>query len=280
MSVDRRLLDENLNIGAAYPDLPQRLDRWRAESATFREQTAGRLNVAYGSGAREKLDLFLRPNPIANVIFIHGGSWRVLDKETFSFVGKALREAGANAAVLGYPLAPAASLAEIVDSVRRAVAWLVTAPDGPSFDPERTAVIGHSAGGHLATMLALTDWSEYGLSASPFAAGCSIGGLYDMETVRHSFLNDDLRLDDESAAAVSPLRLARAVQPAFLLAIAEHESPEFQRQHRDFAGRWRAVGQAVEDVVLPGDDHFSVLGSPISAQGIVLSRLLQTVSAT
>lgn len=279
VDIDKKRLDQQLNIGAAYPDLPQRLERWRTDSAALRQEAGGMLDVAYGPAPREKLDYFPCPDAIANVVFIHGGSWRVLDKETFSFVARALAEARFNAAIVGYPQAPAASLAEIVDSVCRSLSWLASSPDGPAFDSKRTAVIGHSAGGHLATMAALTDWSKYGLTSAPFVAGCSIGGLYDIETVRHSYLNDDLKLDQESAAAVSPLALARKVEPSFLLAIAEHESPEFQRQHREFAERWRASGQDVEDIVLPGDDHFSVLGSPISAEGVILSKIAQMVSA-
>lgn len=279
MTFDKAHLDRHLNIGAAYPDLPRRIDRWREESAATRRDIAARLDMPYGTAEREVLDYFPSPKPKASLVFIHGGSWRVLEKDTFSFIARPLVEAGFNVAVVNYPLAPAASLSGIVDSVRRALVWLVSAPDGPGFEPARTFVIGHSAGGHLAAMLALTDWSSFGLDASPFAAGCAIGGLYDIEAVRRSYLNDDLKLGAETAAAESPLVQARKVEPPFLLAIAEHESPEFQRQHREFAARWRAAGQVLDDVILPDHDHFSVLGSPISADGVVISWIERMVSA-
>lgn len=130
-------------------------------------------------------------------------------------------------------------------------------------------------------MLALTDWSMFGLTSAPFAAGCSIGG--DSTTSRpsrHSFLNADLRLDSEGAALVSPLEHLRRIDIPYLLAIAEHKvTPEFQRQHREFAVRWREQGQAVDAVQLDGHDHFSVLGAPLSAGGAVIARISSMVSA-
>jgi len=279
VGIDTDCLDKHLNIGAAYPDLPQRLERWRADSAAVREQIEGRLDLPYGPGPRERLDYFPSSQAGANIVFIHGGSWRVLEKDTFSFIAAPLVRAGFNVAVINYPLAPSATLSEIVDSVRRAMLWLVSSPEGPRLASGRTAVVGHSAGGHLAAMLALTDWSMFGLTSAPFAAGCSIGGLYDIETVRHSFLNADLRLDSEGAALVSPLEHLRRIDIPYLLAIAEHESPEFQRQHREFAVRWREQGQAVDAVQLDGHDHFSVLGAPLSAGGAVIARISSMVSA-
>ncbi|HLI10207.1 MAG TPA: alpha/beta hydrolase [Alphaproteobacteria bacterium] len=261
-SYDQAALDAQYDNGRATPDHPRWTDAWPPASAAARAQLGGRLNLAYGTGARQTLDFFPAPAPDAPIlIFIHGGYWRARDKSDFTFVAPAYVTKGAAVVMAGYPLAPAVTMDEIVASLRSAVTWVFHNARSFGADPGRIHIAGHSAGGHLAAMMLSTDWKAHGLPADLVKGACGISGLYDLEPIQLCFLNQDLRMTPATARANSPLHLVPAVAGPLILAVGGKETDELRRQQQAYADAWRGAGLPLTIVPLPDDQHFSILDS-------------------
>src|SRR5690606_20876912 len=127
-------------------------------------------------------------------VFIHGGYWRAHRKEDYRFVARAGRAAGAATAVIEYDLAPQVTLDEIVEQVRRAVLWIRAHARAWNGDAARLVISGHSAGGHLAAMMALTDWTARGAPAGTVHGCLALSGVFDLDPITRTSINDDLRL--------------------------------------------------------------------------------------
>lgn len=247
-------LDSDLNIAARHPELPAELERWSALSLARRNRPGCRLEIAFGTGALESVDLFPATSaPRGTMIFIHGGYWRSLDKAVFSFVADGFVDQGFNVCVLNYPLLPDARMADITAAVLRGIDFVLSCPEGLVVEAESTVVCGHSSGGHLAIMSALAP------SAKAIGGVVAIGGIYDLDPIKRSYLNATLALTADEVTAFSPMRHLRPVASRVLFAIAENEVKEFRRQHAEIVAAWTATGQPVGDMLLAGDDHFSVL---------------------
>jgi len=176
---------------------------------------------------------------------------------------------GVATVVNNYALAPAADMDEIVCQNRAAIAWLWHHAEEFGADRARIHVSGHSAGGHLAAMMLATDWPgfESGLPADLVKSACAISGLFELEPIRLSYLNDTLHLDAAMAARNAPLLQTYARPAPLLLVLGEDESEEYHRQSRAMAALWQRLGYRCELVVPKGLDHFSIvesLGEPDS----------------
>jgi arylformamidase len=258
---DQQALDYEYNNRAKVPDHEKWLARYPRESAAARSELRCRLDVAYGPGPGETLDIFPAPGPRPAPIqvFVHGGYWQRLDKADFSFVARAFQPAGIAVVVINYALIPTVDMDELVRQCRAAIAW--THQHAATFggDPDRIYVSGHSAGGHLTAMLMATDWKAFGVPAGVIKGGAGLSGLYDLEPIRLSYLNEVLKLSPEAARRHSPVRLAPPRRGALLLAVGGDEGPEYHRQTNDLAAAWRRKGLACRVMDLAGFDHFSII---------------------
>ena len=222
------------------------------------------LDLAYGPHARERLDLFLpeAENPPL-FAYIHGGYWQWNDKQPFVFLCEELVPRGAAFANIEYALCPDVSLTELTDQIRRALAYLWREAGAFGYDPGRIVVSGHSAGGHLTAMMMATDWPAFGdgLPVDLVAAGLPVSGVYDIEAVRLTPLNDAVGMDPAEARALSPMFLAPASRAPMTVVVGGGESEEFHRQAGDFAEAWRGAGVAADVLAAPGRDLFTVLNA-------------------
>ncbi len=219
-------------------------------------------DLAYGPGPRERLDVFLPENDGGPLLaFIHGGYWQWNDKEPFAFLAEQVVPAGAAFANIEYALCPDISLTRLTDQVRRAVAFLWREGPRLGFDRDRIVVAGHSAGGHLTAMMLATDWPGFAddLPANLVAAGLPISGIYDLQPIRLTPINDPIGLDEAEARALSPAFAVPPTRAPMVVVAGGAESQEFVRQARDFAEAWSAHGVPAEIVVPAGRDHFTVL---------------------
>ncbi|MDB5407582.1 MAG: esterase [Rhodospirillales bacterium] len=260
--MDQAALDAQHDLRAAVPRFPEYAASWAARSEAARSAQECRLDIPYGDGPDETLDLFPAEPGAALVIFFHGGFWRAQDKRDFLYPAPAFLARGIAYASVDYTLAPAASIDEIVAQSRRAVAFVARNAAGLGVDPRRLFVAGHSAGGHLTAMLALTDWSVLGLAEAPMCGGCAVSGVYDLEPIRLCYLNAVLGLDAAAAARNSPRRLLVAssrAAPPLVFAVGGNETAEFRRQQDEFADAWRQRGLKLTVVSQPGEDHFSIM---------------------
>jgi len=259
---DQEELNAQYNNRLRVPEFEDIVARWREASAEARPAPGARLDLRYGAGAREDLDFFPAPGaggatPL--LAFIHGGYWQSLSKDVFAFVAPNFTAAGIAVANIGYPLAPDVTMDELVDSVRRAVLWLSDNAAELGCDPDRLHVSGHSAGGHLTATMACIDFAEHGGRPNLMAGGCAISGLFDLEPIQLTYLNDNLRMDRDTALRNSPVRLVRPGGPPLLLSVGGTESDEFHRQQEEFAAAWRGRGNEAIEVPEPGMNHFTVL---------------------
>jgi len=260
---DKAALDREYDNRGKVPNYSEYLARYPAESARTRDTLPTRLDLRYGTAPGETLDLFLPagvgPAPVH--VFVHGGYWRELGKQDFSFVARAFQPAGVLVAVIDYALIPTVDMDELVRQVRASVAWLYRNAAAFGGDPARLTVSGHSAGGHLIAMLMSTDWGRFaGLPGDVVKAGCGISGLYDLEPIRLSYLNETLGLTAEMARRNSPVHLVPAVAAGpLLLPVGALEGHEYHRQTESLAAAWRRRGLAAEVLDMAGHDHFSII---------------------
>ena len=240
------------------------LASWAQASALVRTASPCVLDLPYGDGAGETLDLFPAPaqaRPAPVLVFIHGGYWRALDKADHAFIAPSFTADGALVVVPNYALCPAVGIEHIVMQLARAVAWVWHHAAEHGGDPSRIALVGHSAGGHLATMLLGCRWKQIDdtLPAQPLAGALSISGLYDLEPLRHTpFLQADLKLTPASVARLSPAFFPRPKAGKLYAAVGLDESDEFRRQNGLIRDVWGPTAVPVCETI-PSCNHFTVL---------------------
>ncbi len=276
---DQEELDREYNTRADVPDFQSFFDRWAADSANVRETIGGMIDIAYGPGPRERLDVFAVEPVAPVVVFIHGGYWRAFDKNYYSFLAPPLNKAGISLVAISYPLAPAATMDEIVAAVRRAFLWIWRHGADYGLDPRRLHAFGHSAGGHLTAEAMSADWPaiDSGAPADLIKGGFGLSGLYDLEPIRLSFLNADVRLDAAMANRNSPIHHVPRADAPLVLSVGGAESSEFHRQQKAYAAAWRAAGNRAIEIPAPGHNHFTIvdeLAVPESALFAALKGLV------
>lgn len=273
--------ERQYNARASIPDHAQIFARWAEASARVRAGAECALDLRYGPGEKQTLDIFAaRGRSRALLMYLHGGYWRSLDKSDFSFLAPAFTALDATVAVVNYDLAPQVTVGRIVEEARAAVVWLLSHGAEHGANPARLYVAGHSAGAHLTAMLFATDWARAvpGLPPNVLKGGVAVSGIYDLAALVQTSMNADIRLTEETAREWSPAYLEPRAKAPLVLAVGGDESSEFRLQTELLAERW---GKAVEvrQVPLPGYHHLNVIeqlgvaGSPLHAAAARLMRL-------
>lgn len=234
-------------------DAPGYIDLWQSRAAAFRRDARGELAVPYGSGERQKLDIF-RPDGDAKglAVFVHGGYWTKLDRSFFSDLAAGPLAHGLAVAVPSYTLAPQASIGMITLEIAKAI----TRAAGDVAGPIR--LVGHSAGGHLVTRM-ISDKTLLPVAVqSRIVKTVSVSGLHDLRNLRKTGLNDSLRLSAEEAVRESPCLAAPFASADVTCWVGADERPEFIRQSRLLHAHWQEKCE-INTVVDPGRHHFNVI---------------------
>jgi arylformamidase len=281
---DPAWLDAQYNNRARVPDAMAILGRWATASAAAREGSpAKRLDVPYGDGPGETLDIFPAATPGAPVLFfIHGGYWRALDKSDHSFVAPAFVARGATVVVPNYALCPAVTIEDIALQMVRAFAWTWRHIAEFGGDPSRIAVAGHSAGGHLAAMLLSCRWKQVDgdLPLHPLTGALAISGLYDLEPVRLTpFLQADLRITPQQVNRASPAFFPRPKAGKLYAVVGAEESDEFLRHNQLIRDQWGPTAVPVCEAI-PRANHFTVMESLVDPQGRLHDLALQLLGVS
>jgi arylformamidase len=274
--------DSMYNNRALVPDHAAHFAQWAKTSADARAALQCTLDIAYGDGPNETLDIFPASKPNAPVVFfIHGGYWRSLDKSDHSFVAPPLHDMGVCVVVVNYALCPGSaelpvSIPDIAYQMVKAMAWTWHHIAQYGGDPQNVIVAGHSAGGHLAAMLLACDWQSVDASmpAHWIQKALSVSGLYDLTPLRKTpFLQDSLRLTAQHARMASPALWPRPKKGVLYTVVGADESPEFLRHNRLIHQTWgpRTV-PVCED--LAELNHFSIV-TDLTKKGTRLSALMQ-----
>ena len=259
---DPAWLDSMYNNRSLVPDYASYFERWIETSKAVRTSQPCMLDVPYGKGPGEKLDIFPTNGQYAPVVvFIHGGYWRSLDKSDHSFVAPAFTTQGACVVVVNYDLCPAVTIPEITMQMVRALAWVFRNISVNGGDPQRITVVGHSAGGHLAAMMLACVWKAFAkdLPVDLVKNALSISGLYDLEPLRHApNVKDSLKLTPAQVRKASPALLPAPRKGALYSVAGGNESAEFLRHNQLIQQAWGKKAVPVCEA-LPGLNHFSVL---------------------
>lgn len=259
---DRDQFEWQYNARLQVRDNEEIVARNIARSEAFRKRARAQIDLSFGPSESERVDLFLPERADAPVhLFIHGGYWRSRDKSMFSFLAEPLVEAGALVAITNYGLCPRVTIDEIVRQMRSVTAWLWRNAHEHGGNPDRIHISGHSAGGHLAAMLAVTRWPEFGqeLPDNLIKSATPVSGLFTLEPlVRHS-VNEDLRMDVAAAKRNSPALMRACMTGPINVCVGGDESEEFRWQSKDLASRWKEDGAQVAYVEIPGSNHFTIL---------------------
>jgi arylformamidase len=261
--------DRLYNNRARVPDYADYFSRWAQASAVARQTQLCLLDVPYGEGPFETLDIFPGSGGSATgapvLVFLHGGYWRALDKADHSFIAPPFTQSGACVVIPNYALCPAVSVADIVLQMVRALAWTHRHIAAQGGDPARITVAGHSAGGHLAAMLLTCLWPVYAqdLPARLIKNALSISGLYELRSILQTpSLQQSLHLDASQVSKLSPAWLpAPAVvrgRGVLNTVVGGAESAAFLQHNALLRQAWGRQVVPVADV-LPGLNHFSIL---------------------
>ena len=252
--MDRATLDAAYNNSAAVKNSAQIVAGWQQRSARVREKYPDGLDLRYGPAPRNRIDLFEAKKNSPLLVFIHGGYWQMREKETFTFIVPGPLAHGISVALVGYTLAPEKRLDGIVGEIRTAITHLDSKAN-------RVIASGWSAGGHLAAMA---------MQMPAVNAGLAISGIYDLEPIRHCYVNDKLRLDAMEASRNSPISMPAFSEP-ITIAYGKKELPELCRQSEEYAKR---VPQA-KLLALPNHDHFTILEELASPDGALTRTVLE-----
>ena len=281
---------DQAELDAAYtqikyaPNLPQIVKRYATNSEAVRARLGAPRRYAYGATPIEALDVYAAKHANAPInIFIHGGEWRMGLARDFAYPAELFVHAGAHYVVPDFINAIEASnnLMPMADQVRRAVAWVYRNARGFGGDPDRIYVSGHSSGGHLAGVVLVTDWrKDFDLPVDTVKGGLCCSGMFDLKPVRLSARNSYVKLTDEIERALSSQRHLDNLNAPVIVAYGTLETPEFQRQSRDFAAAVKAAGKPVQLLVAEGYNHFEIpetLGNPYGLLGRAVLQQMKLI---
>lgn len=280
LDMDQKELDDAYDQSVYAPNQHLVQARRRlASEALLKRITPER--AAYGPSADEQLDIYRthRPNAPIN-IYVHGGAWRNGQAKEFAFPAEVFINAGANFVVLDFVQVQNAggSLLPMAQQVRSAVAWVYKNAARIGGDAEQIYVTGHSSGAHLSGCTLVTDWKkDFGLPVDLIKGGLLISGMYDLKPVRLSKRSQYVKFTDEVEQALSSQRHLDKLNAPIIVAYGSQETPEFQRQNREFAAAVKAAGKPVELILGEGLNHFEMqetLGNPYGLGGRAALKLM------
>lgn len=269
-------VEEAFVFGHRYPERTIVYETIARLSVEARAGANARCDLAYGEGEREKFDLFPAGDGGPLVVFIHGGYWRSQDRRNYNFVAGPLNRAGVSVAVPGYPIAPGATMATIVASLRDALIWLCDEGGSHGLGTGPVYLAGHSAGGHLAALLAIESARDAVMP--PVAGVCAISGLFDLAPILGTSINADVGMSVVDAARFSPLSLPPGAG-WLISAYGEAETAPFIDQSHRYAARWAETGRDAVSLPMPGRNHYDVLLDLVASDSVVLPALLDRIAA-
>jgi arylformamidase len=280
LDMDQKGLDDAYDQTVYAPNQPLVAARRKVASQSVLKRFPPERH-AYGSSEIEKLDVYKTTRPNAPVmVFIHGGAWRNGTAKDFAFQAELYVNAGVNLVIVDFAQVQdtGGNLLPMAQQVRSAVAWVYKNAASFGADANNLYVSGHSSGAHLTGCILVTDWQkDFALPANFIKGGLLVSGMYDLKPVRMSKRSQYVNFTDEIEQALSSQRHLDKLLAPIIVAYGTSETPEFQRQNRDFAAAVKAVGKPVELIVGEGFNHFEMqetFGNPYGIAGRAALKLM------
>ena len=273
LDLDQQELDDAYDQSVYAFNQSNIAERRRANSEIALKALGPPQRVAYGPTEIEKLDIYRTKRANAPInIFIHGGAWQNGRAAEFTYQAEPFAKAGAHYVVPDFINVREAGgdLFPMVEQVRRAVAWVYRNAASFGGDPNALYLTGHSSGGHLGGCIVTTDWASQGLPLDILKGALLGSGMYDLKAVRLSKRNQYVKFTDAMEEELSAQRHIDRLHTPLILTHGTLETPEFQRQTRDFYAAVKAAGKPVELRVGVGYNHYETretLGNPYGFMG-------------
>jgi arylformamidase len=273
LDMDQQALDDAYDQVVYAPNRDQVHKRNQFNSDRVRTRLGAPNRLPYGKKPIEQLDVFVTNKPNAPImVFIHGGAWRQRAVKDYAFMAEMYVRAGAHWVGLDFDGVEGTNsdLLPMADQVRRAVAWVYSNAKSFGGDPNRIYVSGQSSGAHLGGCVVTTDWKDFGVPNDVVKGALLCSGMYDLKPVRLSKRSDYVAFTDESEEKLSSQRRLDWLNCPLIVAYGTYETPEFQRQNREFAEAVKKAGKPVTLLVGEGYNHFEMgemMANPLSLLG-------------
>ena len=282
--MDQQALDDAYDQTVYAPNAAQLHERREARSDETRRRLGEPRRFAYGPTPIEQLDVFATDRPPAPVcVIIHGGAWRAGRAREFADAVEIFVRAGAHCVILDFinVIEAGGSLFPMAEQVRRAIAWIAGNAATFGGDPDRIHIFGRSSGAHLGGVAITTDWqNDFSLPANVIKSALLSSGMYDLQPVRLSKRSAYIKFTDEMEHALSPQRHLHRINCPVIVAHGSYETPEFQRQARDFAAALKAAGKPVQLLVGKGYNHFEMPETLANPYGLLGRAMLEQIKLT
>jgi arylformamidase len=273
--MDQKALDDAYDQLVYAPNRDHVLERMAAASERVRNALPAAQRVAYGPSENERLDIY-RAAAAGSVaapinIFVHGGAWLRGSAAESALFAEPLVRAGAHAVIVDFTNIEqtGGDLTPLFQQVSRALAWIWRNAESFGGDRNRLYLSAASSGAHLAACALSTGWREEKLPADFCKGALLCGGMYDLAPVRLSKRSAYVKITDAAEQDLSPQRHIEGIATPLILAYGTCETPEFQRQTRDFFAALQAAAKPAELIVGEHCNHFEMFETLASPYGLV-----------
>ena len=278
LDMDQQALDDAYDQEIWAPNRGLIVERRKAASERARAILGQPKRVAYGPGEHEGLDIFscgIKGAPVN--VFVHGGAWRRNVAADYALQAEGLVRAGAHCVIIDFINVDQANgdLFPMYEQVRRALAWVCRNAKSFGGDPGRIYISAHSSGSHLAGVVVTRGWREEGLPPDAFKGAVLLSGMYDLAPVALSGRSCYVKFTDDMVHKLSGQRFLDGLHTPLVLAYGTCETPEFQRQSRDFADAVSAAGKPAALIVGAGYNHFELLETLANPYGLTGRAMLE-----